>query len=433
MTDRSDSACVLVGMDALVVKVAEERDGELYVLVETKPGPVGCPTCGVLAESKGRRATLVRDLEIAGRPTVLVWRKRRWRCKDPDCPMKTWSEEIPGIRKRASLTDRAKKEIARRIGEDARSVASVAKEFGVGWWTAWGAFRAEVEPRIEDPERIRGVEAMGVDETAYLTATKDHPRIFATGMVDVRRGILLDVIEGRSAKILSSWLSERPGDWLRGVQVVTIDPLEAYRSGLLPHLDHVTVVADPFHIVRLANNAVDDVRRRTQNSLLGHRGRRGDPLYDIRKILLTADERLTERARQRMDHALALGDPRDEVLAAWLAKEHLREVYAVEDPNDAQRLLDAVLEECKTSEVPELRRLGGTLKRWSTEVINHHRTGTSNGPTEAMNLLVKKIKRSGCGFTNFEHYRLRLLAHCGLKWQTHRAASMRGRNPHLAA
>jgi transposase len=433
MTDRSDFACVLVGMAELTVKAVEEVDGELVVLVETPSRVVGCPSCGVRAESKGRRTTLVRDLEIAGRPTVLVWRKRRWICKDPDCPKKTWSEEVEGIAPRAVLTERARREIARRIGEEARSVASVAKDFGVGWWTAWEAFRSDVEPRIEDPARIRDVEAMGVDETAYLSATKDHGRIFATGMVDVRRGILLDVIEGRSARILSDWLAERPPEWLRGVDVVSIDPLEAYRSGLSPHLDHVSVVADPFHIVRLANNAVDDVRRRTQNSLLGHRGRRGDPLYDIRKILLTADERLTERARERMDRALALGDPKDEVLAAWLAKEHLREVYAVEDPADAERLLTVVLDECRTSEVPELRRLGRTLKRWATEIVNHHRTGDSNGPTEAMNLLVKKIKRSGCGFTNFGHYRLRLLAHCGLKWQTHRAASMRGRTPHLAA
>jgi transposase len=97
-------------------------------------------------------------------------------------------------------------------------------------------------------------------------------------MVDVRRGILLDLIEKRSAKILSSWLADRPGEGLGGVEVVTIDPLEAYRCKLSPHLGHVTVVADPFHIVRLANDAVDDVRRRTQNSLLGHRKRRGDPL-----------------------------------------------------------------------------------------------------------------------------------------------------------
>ena len=319
MTDRSDSACVLVGMAELVVKVVEEHDGELLVLCETAPGPVGCPDCGVRAESKGRRTTFVRDLEIAGRPTVLVWRKRRWRCKDPDCPTKTWSEEVEGIAPRAVLTERARTEIARRIGEDACSVASVAKDFGVSWWTAWSAFVAEVEPRIEDPARIRDVVAMGVDETAFLSATKDHARIFATGMVDVRRGILLDVIEGRSAKILSDWLGARPPGWRWGVRVASIDPLEAYRTGLSPHLDHVTVVADPFHIVRLANRAVDDVRRRTQHSLLGHRGRRGDPLYDIRKILLTADERLTDRARQRMDAALAKGDPKDEVLAAWLA------------------------------------------------------------------------------------------------------------------
>jgi hypothetical protein len=272
---------------------------------------------------------------------------------------------------------------------------------------------------------------MGVDETRFLAVTKDHRRIYATGMVDLRRGILLEVIEGRSAKLLADWLAARPTDWPSGVGVVTIDPLEAYRNGLSPSLDHVLVVADPFHVVLLANRAIDEVRRRTQNALTGHRGRKGDPLYDIRKILLTADERLTARARVRLDTALAAGDPRDEVLASWLAKEHLREVYAVDDPGEAGIVLDAVLEECSTSEVPELRRLRGTLRRWRSEILNHHRTGDSNGPTEAMNLLIKKITRAGCGFTNFQHYRLRLLAHCGLQSRTHRAASMRGRSPPL--
>ena len=81
----------------------------------------------------------------------------------------------------------------------------------------------------------------------------------------------------------------------------------------------------------------------------------------------------------------------------------------------------------------ELRRLGGTLAKWCPEILAHHVTGDSNGPTESMNLLIKNIKRVGRGFTNFDHYRLRLLAHCGLEWQTHRTASMRGRSPHLAA
>lgn len=116
-----------------------------------------------------------------------------------------------------------------------------------------------------------------------------------------------------------------------------------------------------------------------------------------------------------------------------MAKEHLRGCHAVADPKEAERLLAAVIAECKTSTVPELHRPGKTLGRWATEIVNHHRTGDSNGPTETMNPLEKKIKRSGYGFVNFRHYRLRLIAHRGLKWQTHRAASTRGRSPHLAA
>lgn len=183
----------------------------------------------------------------------------------------------------------------------------------------------------------------------------------------------------------------------------------------------------------LANRAVDKVRRRMQRELTGHRGRKGDPLYDIRRVLLTGFERLTERGWQRLTDALGAGDPRDEVLAAWLAKEHLREVYATDDPEEASKLLAEVIDECAASEIPELETLATTLGKWRQEILNHHRTGRSNGPTEAMNVLIKGIKRVGRGFTNFDNYRLRLLLHCGVEWNTHRTASMRGRRPHLAA
>ena len=75
----------------------------------------------------------------------------------------------------------------------------------------------------------------------------------------------------------------------------------------------------------LGNRAVDEVRRRIQNELTGHRRRKGDPLYDIRKILLTGAERLGERGWAHLHDALRRGDPHDEVLATWLGKEHLRE------------------------------------------------------------------------------------------------------------
>ena len=83
---------------------------------------------------------------------------------------------------------------------------------------------------------------------------------------------------------------------------------------------------------------------------------------------------------------LRVGDPKDEVLGAWLAKESVRDVYLTDDPTGAAVLLDKAVVGCLADDVPEIRSLGRTLKRWRTEVLNHHRTGASNGPTEAMNL-----------------------------------------------
>ena len=93
-------------------------------------------------------------------------------------------------------------------------------------------------------------------------------------------------------------------------------------------------------------------------------------------------------------------------------------------------LLDRVIAGCLADEVPEIVSLGNTLKRWRTQILAHHLTGASNGPTEAMNLLVKKIKRCGHGFKSFRNYRLRVLLHCGgIKWDAHPATTMRAPSP----
>lgn len=80
--------------------------------------------------------------------------------------------------------------------------------------------------------------------------------------------------------------------------------------------------------------------------------------------------------------------------------------------------------------MPELHRLGRTIAAWQDQLLAYFTTaGASNGPTEAVNLLIKRIKRVGFGFRNFANYRLRLLLHCGITWQTHRTERIRGRSP----
>src|SRR5690606_25121868 len=158
-----------------------------------------------------------------------------------------------------------------------------------------------------------------------------------------------------------------------------------------------------------------------------------DPLYRIRRLLLVAHERLTDRGWVRLQAGLDAGDPEGAVGAGYLAKELLREVYATRSPREARRRLTAFYAHCATADVSELERLAKTVRRWEHEILGWHRTGLSNGPTEAMNLLIKKIKRVGHGFRNFENYRLRLLLHCGVEWHTRPVAAIRGRQPRLVA
>ena len=182
-----------------------------------------------------------------------------------------------------------------------------------------------------------------------------------------------------------------------------------------------------------ANRCVDKVRRRVQNETLEHRGRKGDPLYRIRKLMLKGVERLDQKGTDRVLLGLRAGDPEGDVMGAWLAKESVRDVYLTDNPDDARLLLDKAIIGCRHDWVPEIKSLGRTLNRWQTEILNHHRTGASNGPTEGLNLSIKKIKRCGHGFRNFDNYRLRVLLHTGgINWPATRPPPprIRTRTPH---
>ena len=431
--EASDSAVALVGMDGFRLLAAVEVDGELHQLVETTATVVSCPGCGTRARSKGRRKVRVRDLPAAGRRAVVVWWKRIWRCPDRDCDVATWTEQAEAIASRASMTERARAEACRQVGEQNRSVACVARDLGVGWATVMAAVRHYGRPLVEDPQRVAHTAALGLDEVAFLRANAHRHTTFATNFVDLDRGRLLDIVPGRSAKAVHDWLGNRPPEWLGGIRVVAIDPFRGYANGVAAHLAHATLVVDPFHVVALANRAIDDVRRRVQQDTLGHRGRSGDPLYEIRRLLLRGLERHSERSRARLEAGLAAGDPRDEVLDALLAKESLRQMYGTDDRFEAARCFDAFVAECNGSSAPELHRLARTAGRWRGEILAHHATGASNGRTEATNLVVKKVVRVAHGFRSFDNYRLRILLHAGVKWQTPPAARIRGRSPRLVA
>jgi len=420
----SDVVTALFGIDGMRVRAQAEIVDGWWLGIETASGVVGCAACGTRAIGHGRRQVRIRDLPVFGRPVVLIWAKRIWRCPDPDCETKTWTGQHPAIRPRQALTERARFEICRLVGADGWSVARVARAFGVGWHGT---------PLIDDPARTAGVASLGVDETRFLARQRNRATVYVTGLVDLDRKLLLDVAVGRSGKVVTDWLEAQPLAWRTFVRVAAIDAFWGYATGIASCLD-AELVLDRFHVVRLANQAVDDVRRRTQQETLGHRGRKGDPLYGIRRLLLVAGENLDARGWSRLQRGLDAGDRWGEVGAAVLAKELLREVFTANDAAHARRRLVAFFQWCADAEVPELVRLASTIDRWTDELLAFHTTGgASNGPAEAVNLLIENARRTGYGFRNLDNYRLRLLLTCGIKWQTPPVARIRGRQPRSAA
>ena len=437
-----DPTVAIFGLPGFELISVHEVDGELEYLVQTSNTRVGCSGCGVRARPKDRREVVVRDLPHGEHAVRVRWRKRIWSCPDPDCDSKTWTEQSWLVAPRRHLTNRALSEICRRVGEENASVARCARNFGVGWHAAWAAVVDVGTPMVDDPERIAHVNAVGIDETMFLHARRGRRRVLVTGVVDVSTGLLLDVFEGREAADLRRWMAEMPTEWLEMIQVVSVDPHEGYRSAVVgddpttgapsPWRD-TTIVVDPFHIVRLGNQAVTKCRQRVQQDVVGHRGWKDDPLYRIRRLLLVGSERLNERGWERLRAGLDRGDALDQVLEAWMAKEKVRSVYLTDDVTVATTELDEAVAFTGISKVPEVKTLHKTLRRWRTEILAHHTTGASNGPTEAANLTIKAVKRCGRGFRNLKNYRLRLLLVAGVRWQTDPVTRLRGRRPRLIA
>jgi transposase len=174
------------------------------------------------------------------------------------------------------------------------------------------------------------------------------------------------------------------------------------------------LVADPFHVTRHANSLVDLARRRVQNEIFGHRGRKNDPLYRARRLLTMAAERLDVEGREKLLGLLRAGDRYGQVESTWTAKEALRELYTVDDYELAGEFIDELIRDmADPSWPPEVRSLGRTLKRWRKEIIAWHKLHITNGPTESMNNLAKRVKRVAFGFRSFRNYRVRALLYAG--------------------
>jgi len=405
----------LVGLKDVRVLAYERWGPRVELAVEQVVGVVYCPACQERAQVKERPVVHYVDLPVYGTPMSLAWKKHRMRCVNTACAKKSWVLEDHRIAaKQCLLTTRAAKWATRQVG-GGRTVAEVAAELACDWHTVNDAVLTYGEALLDaDRRRMNRTSAIGLDETSFVRlGTKAHTA-YATTVADVEHHQIIDILPSRTFTDVAAWLDKQPQGWKERVRYGALDMSSAYAAVYSVVLPRATQVVDPFHVISLANRCLDAVRRRVQSEQTGHRGRRDDPLYRGRRLLLFGEERLDERATERLWSLLALGDPEAEVAIAYRIKERLRDFYRTVDPDEARRMLEELQHHClKRAMPPEVQKLGRTIKHWFDKIANFHLARVSNGPTEALNNLIKRIKRIGFGFRNFENYRIRALLYAG--------------------
>jgi transposase len=379
-----------------------------------------CHRCGCEGVVRDTVTRTLAHEPLGWRPTTLLITVRRYRCTA--CGHVWRQDTTRAAEPRARLSRRGLRWALEGIVVQHLTVARVAAGLGVAWNTANDAVLVEGKRvLIDDPDRFDGVRVVGVDEHCWRHTRRGDK--YVTVIIDltgVRDGTgparLLDMVEGRSKQAFTSWLADRPQEWRDAVEVVAMDGFAGFKTATTEELPDAVAVMDPFHVVRLAGDALDRCRRRVQQQLHGHRGRVTDPLYRARRTLHTGAGLLTDRQRSRLD-ALFADDAHVEVETTWAVYQNMITAYREPDRAAGRKLMQKLISSL-SAEVPkalvEVITLGRTLKQRATDVLAYFdRPGTSNGPTEAINGRLEHLRGSALGFRNLTNYIARCLLEAG--------------------
>lgn len=428
-----DTASALFGVEGLRVFGADaDADGALTVWVVTDhPDAACCPDCGTVSGRVHEHVlTRPRDLRRGLDEVSVAWCKRRWKCGAPGCGRKTFTESLPAVPPRCRLTTRLRQLLAAEVAERGCTVAEAGRWQHVSWPVTHAAFADRADPVLA--RSPAPVAHLGIDEhrrgRPRFTADEDTGEYvlladrWHTCFFDLSGGQgLLGQVEGRTADDAAYWLAQCSPAWRDAVQVVAIDMCSIYASAVRRMLPHATLVVDLFHVVQLAVKMTGDVRRRVVRARYGRRGRSGDAEYGIKSLLARNLEHLTAAQFAKVTDTLG-GDPHgQEILAAWIAKEKLRDVLNLRArvtgstpcERDVRGRLFAFYDWCaRNDDIPELLTLARTISRWENQIVAAVLTGVTNARSESLNRIAKLEARKAYSFRNPANQRRRVRIAC---------------------
>jgi transposase len=375
---------------------ADYHGGQVTFTIEQEPHTCRCPACGSRdVKPRGHIERRFRTVPIGSRATIVALPIPRVEC--PSCG-RVRQVEVPFADRRRSYTrafERYALELSRSM-----TIRDVARHLGVGWDTIKEIQKRDLARRFSKP-KLKHLKRIAIDEIAVA---KGHR--YLTVVMDLQSGAVVFVGDGKAADALKpSWRRLRPSR--AKVEAVAMDMSAAYRSAVSTHLPDAKIVFDHFHIVKLFNEKLSDLRRSLYREAteVMHK----EVLKGTRWLLLKNPENLDAKKdeRKRLEEALALNKP---LAAAYYMKEDLRRFWEQPGRRFATTFLDGWIRRAEASGVKILQQMGKTLAAHRSGLLAYYEAMITSGPMEGTNNKIKTMKRQAYGFRDREFFKLKILA-----------------------
>jgi transposase len=383
-----------------VVAVLADLIEKLVVEISDVRRVVHCPWCGFrTTRVHDSRRLRVRDLPTRGRPTELMWTRRRFSCDE--CEERYW-ETHPEIilGRRTHVTRRLARQLVRDV--NVMSIREVARRHDLPWHYIM-ALTVSWSDRIAADRRRRRCRVLLIDETSLRRGHR-----YVTVVINGDTGQTLGIVAHRNTAALSGFLVSQGHRWLKGVKVVVSDGSGSYRVSIRQHLGHATHVLDRFHVARWFAAGMIEVRRRIQRiSPHGSRPAFEPDIFRSRYLQLTRFDHLEADRIEALGRILS---GRPELEAAWRMLQHLYGIHLAEDSEEANQALGAFIDAYQDHPLLEFEKLTETLLEWGDEIFAFHDTDRiTNGRIEGSNNKIGVLKRVAYGFVNVTNFAARAL------------------------
>ena len=374
----------------------EDYKGNTIILhVQTKERIKRCPRCGKRHLVKnGYRFRDFVGLPIGGKKVIIRMKVQRYKCKDCDFDQQ---ERIPFAMGSRSYTHRFAKYVVDLLR--GMTLQDVSNHLGVSWDTVKEIHSTYLE-RHYSPPSLEGVENIGIDEFAVR---KGH--VYNTIVVDLDSGRILYVGDGKGTDALTGFWKKvkRKGTRIRHVAT---DLSTAFIASVMENCPEATLVFDHFHVVKLMNEKLDDIRRKAYSMEKDVNKRK--VLKGTRYLLLGNGADLFDKQyRTRLDNALAMNEP---LSKAYYLKEQLREIWMQPMKSMAEDVFDDWVRQAEQSKIPQLMKMAVTMKAHKRGILAWYDCHLSTGKVEGINNKIKVMKRNAYGFRDNKYFTLRLYA-----------------------